>query len=39
MGFGRIRRKGKYRKTKEENVENKYAEKGNSEIKNIELGK
>ncbi len=38
-GFGRIRRKGKYRKKKQENVEKKNAERENSEIKNIELGK
>ncbi len=39
QGFGEIRRKGKYRKKKQENVEKKNAQRESSEIKNIELGK
>jgi hypothetical protein len=38
-GFGGMRRKGKYRKKKQENVEKKIAEREISEMKNIELGK
>jgi hypothetical protein len=35
-GFGGICRKGKYRKKKQENVEEKNVKRENSEIKNIE---